>query len=61
MKHLDRQVLSPLVVQGNTSINTARYEQVAMWPIDNLGEGLIKLSEFISDTCALNVEHSHDT
>ena len=32
-----------------------------MWPIGNLGEGLIKLSEFISDTCALNVKDSHYT
>ena len=36
MKHLYRQVLSPWVVKGDTSINTARYEQVAMWAICNL-------------------------
>jgi hypothetical protein len=48
-------------MQGDTSINTAGYEQVTVRPIGNLGEGLIELSEFISDTCALDVEHSHDT
>ena len=61
MKHLDRQVLSPGVVQGDAAIDTARHEQVSIRAICDLCEGFIKLREFIRHTGSLDVEDSHHT
>jgi hypothetical protein len=61
MEHLHGEMLSSRVVDGDTSIDTARDQEVPLWGISKLGKRLVELTEFICYTSSLNIEDSHDT